>query len=162
MNDESTADTLIGLISDTHGLLRPSVHPALAGVELILHAGDVGGHDILEELRTIAPVMAVYGNTDPAGDPELEGTLVIERGGVKIRVVHGHEAGRLTPEGLGAKYEEQVVIFGHTHRQMIVTSRNRLFVNPGAAGQRRFDLRPSVAKLTVGSGKASAEIIEID
>jgi predicted phosphodiesterase len=89
---------VVGLISDTHGLLRPEVFPALAGVELILHAGDVGGADILAGLGTIAPVLAVYGNTDPPGHPGLARERIVSLGGVTIHVSHGHEVGRPTPE----------------------------------------------------------------
>src|SRR5688500_7975437 len=95
---------LIGLISDTHGLLRPSVHGALAGVELILHAGDGGGDDILDELALIAPVYAVYGNTDLPGDPRLEAEIVRQVAGLTIHVSHGHELGAPTPARLLARY----------------------------------------------------------
>lgn len=153
---------VIGLISDTHGLVRPSVYAALEGVELILHAGDVGGADVLTELRTIAPVMAVYGNTDPAGDPDLVETLVVERAGVSIRVVHGHLPGGPNPAGLAASYGERVIVYGHTHRQLLTRVGDRIVVNPGAAGPRRFDLEPSVARLTIGNGKPEVEIVALD
>src|SRR5215213_623503 len=97
---QSPDPIVVGLISDTHGLLRPSVHDALKGVGLILHAGDVGGDDILEELRIIAPVHAVYGNTDPAGDPNLVAEIVIPVGALEIHVSHGHELGSPTPDAL--------------------------------------------------------------
>src|SRR5512132_1554661 len=87
----------VGLISDTHGLVRPEVHTALAGVELILHAGDVGDDAILDELETIAPVRAVYGNTDAPGRPRLRESLALVLGGVRIHVSHGHELGSPTP-----------------------------------------------------------------
>ena len=87
----------IGLISDTHGLVRASVHTALAGVELILHAGDVGGDDILDELALIAPVLAVYGNTDAPGDARLSECIERTIGGVHIHVSHGHEVGAPSP-----------------------------------------------------------------
>jgi putative phosphoesterase len=152
---------LIGLISDTHGLLRPSVHQALAGVELILHAGDVGGDDILRELSLIAPVEAVYGNTDIPGDPSL--TQRIERSfdGVRVLVTHGHELGRPRPEQLFAKYDADVIVYGHTHRQVVAYEGARLVVNPGAAGARRFDLKPCVARLTIDDGRAQAELVEL-
>jgi len=153
---------VIGLISDTHGLVRPSVHTALEGVELILHAGDVGGADVLTELRTIAPVMAVYGNTDAPGDPELEETLVVERGGVSIRVVHGHLLGSPTPARLAASYDERVIVYGHTHRQLLTRLGGRIAVNPGAAGPRRFNLAPSVARLTIANGEPEVEIVALD
>lgn len=152
----------IGLISDTHGLLRPSVHTALAGVELILHGGDVGGDDILLELGLIAPVKAVYGNTDPPGVPGLRASLDLRLGGLRVHVSHGHELGRPRPEALLAAYDADVIVYGHTHRQVIHRGDDgRLVVNPGAAGHRRFDLRPCVARLTIADGRAEARLIEL-
>src|SRR5205085_425347 len=91
---------LVGLISDTHGLLRPSVHDALAGVELILHAGDVGGSEILQELALIAPVEAVFGNTDASWEPLLSHRIERTFDGVRVLVTHGHELGRPKPAEL--------------------------------------------------------------
>jgi len=150
----------IGLISDTHGLVRPDVFDALQGVELILHAGDVGD-GVLEELETIAPVSAVCGNTDPADDPRLAQAIERTIGNVRVHVSHGHELGSPTQERLLAKYEADVIVYGHTHQQKVVESDGRLVVNPGAAGQRRFKLRPSVAVLTIEDGKASVRIVEL-
>ena len=158
----NSGPTVVGLISDTHGLLRPSVHNALEGVNLILHAGDVGGLEILEELRIIAPVQAVYGNTDPVGDPNLENELIVPVGGLTVHVSHGHELGSPTPERLLAAYPHDVLIYGHTHRQLVARADGRLVVNPGAAGPRRFNLEPSVARLTVSNGKAEVEIVALD
>ena len=152
---------VVGLISDTHGLLRPAVHDALAGVSLILHAGDVGGDEILDELALIAPVQAVYGNTDAIDDPRLSAEIVREVGGVTVHVSHGHELGRPTPERLLARYAADVVVYGHTHRQLVVRAGGRLVVNPGAAGPRRFELTPSVARLTVRDGRADVEIVDL-
>jgi len=152
----------IGLISDTHGMLRADVHPALDGVELILHAGDVGGSDILMELGLIAPVMAVFGNTDPPGIPGLREALDLELGGLRIHVSHGHELGRPRPDALLEAYSADVIIYGHTHRQVIHRAADgRLVVNPGAAGARRFSLLPSVARLTIADGRADARLIEL-
>ena len=156
-----SAPIVVGLISDTHGLLRPAVHDALAGVSLILHAGDVGGDEILDELALIAPVHAVYGNTDRTDDPRLAAEIVREIGGVTVHVSHGHEIGRPTPEGLLAHYPADVVVYGHTHRQLVARAGGRLVVNPGAAGPRRFELRPSVARLTVHDGVADAELVDL-
>lgn len=152
----------IGLISDTHGMLRASVHNALEGVELILHAGDVGGSDILQELRLIAPVHAVHGNTDATDDPGLPPTIVVSHGGLNIRVTHGHELGGPTPAKLAAAYSEQVIVYGHTHRQLITRLDGRLIINPGAAGARRFNLQPTVGRLTIEAGKAEVEIVQLD
>jgi putative phosphoesterase len=154
--------TVIGLISDTHGLLRGSVHHALAGVDLILHAGDVGGHEILEELHIIAPVQAVYGNTDRIDDPILASELIVPFVGFSIHVSHGHELGSPTPDKLLAAYPQDIIVYGHTHQQLVVRADNRLVVNPGAAGPRRFKLEPSVARLTVQDGKVEVEIVTLD
>ena len=153
---------LIGLISDTHGLVRPDVHDAFAGVELILHAGDVGGDDVLDELETIAPVLAVHGNTDPPGDPRLAAVIERQVDGVRIHVSHGHELGSPTPEKLFARYAADVLIYGHTHRQLVTRSGRRLAVNPGAAGARRFQLLPSVARLTIENGAAEVQLVELE
>ena len=152
---------LIGLISDTHGLLRPDVATAFAGVELILHAGDVGGAEILRELELIAPTRAVYGNTDPPGDPELVERIDTEIGGVSIHVSHGHEVGSPTPAKLLERYDADVIVYGHTHRQLVAEFNGRWVVNPGAAGPRRFDLQPSVARLTIDRGKAYVDVVEL-
>lgn len=151
----------VGLIADTHGLVRPDVHDALAGVALILHAGDVGGTAVLEELGLIAPVRAVWGNTDPPGLPGLVEALSLTVDGVRIHVQHGHELGRPTPAQVLAAYPEDVLVYGHTHRQAVLEAGGRLVVNPGAAGPRRFDLLPSVAILTIADGRASAEVIPL-
>jgi uncharacterized protein len=155
------APRLLGLISDTHGLLRPGVHNALSGVVLILHAGDVGGSGILDELRLIAPVRAVFGNTDPAGDPELADEILMNVEGVSVHVSHGHEVGSPTPQRLADRYDADVVVYGHTHRPLVTKLGGRLFVNPGAAGPKRFNLVPSVARLTISGGNAEVEIVEI-
>lgn len=152
---------LIGLISDTHGLLRADVHRALAGVSLVLHAGDVGGEDILDELALIAPVRAVLGNTDDPGDPRLPPELVYETNGVSIHVSHGHELGAPTPARLLARYPHRVLVYGHTHRPLVTHADGRLVVNPGAAGQRRFDIAPSVGRLTIADGTVDVEIVTL-
>ena len=152
---------IIGLISDTHGLVRPEVFDALAGVEMILHAGDVGA-GVLEELRAIAPVRAVYGNTDPIDDPDLAESIDMEYAGVRIHVSHGHEVGAPTPERLLAKYSADVIVYGHTHKQLVVNVEGRWVVNPGAAGQRRFKLRPSVARMAVRAKQVEIDLVELE
>ena len=152
---------LIGLISDTHGLVRGEVHEAFAGVELILHAGDVGEQEILDELAQIAPVRAVFGNTDPPDQPGLVHEISIEVGGVRIHLSHGHELGVPTPATLSERYDADVVVYGHTHRQLVTRIGERLVINPGAAGPRRFNLRPSVGRLTIKDRKAEVEIVEL-
>ena len=152
----------IGLIADTHGLVRASVHQALAGVELILHAGDVGGDAVLDELELIAPVMAVYGNTDDEKAPRLTAAIEHTVGGVRIHVSHGHEVGSPTPAKLLERYAAEVIVYGHTHRQMVTPADGRLVINPGAAGARRFKLEPSVGVLTIEDGRAQIELIALD
>ena len=152
---------LIGLVSDTHGLVRPELHTALAGVELILHAGDVGGDDVLDELGHIAPVLAVYGNTDMPGDPRLAASIDQTFDDVSVHVSHGHEVGSPTPEKLLARYPAQVIVYGHTHKQLVSHADGRLVVNPGAAGARRFNLEPSVALLQLDGERVAVEIGEL-
>jgi uncharacterized protein len=154
--------TIIGLISDTHGLVRPEVFDALQGVSQILHAGDVGPAEVLAELSAIAPVRAVYGNTDAPGRPDLVERIeeVIE--GVRIVVTHGHELGSPTPPKLVSAYPSaQVIVYGHTHQQLVTKAARRVVVNPGAAGPRRFKLQPCVAKLYLWQGQADVELIPL-
>jgi putative phosphoesterase len=139
--------------------VRPGVFDALAGVELILHAGDVGGRSVLTELKAIAPVRAVYGNTDPPDDPPLPDRLDLEIDAMSIHVSHGHELGGPTPERLLEAYDADIIVYGHTHKALVKRSGKRLVVNPGAAGPRRFDLKPSVAKLRIVEGRAEVEIV---
>lgn len=159
--NDAAARHLIGLVSDTHGLVRAELHSALEGVELILHAGDVGGDDVLDELATIAPVEAVYGNTDAPGRPRLAQAIVRSVGGVRIHVSHGHELGSPTPARLLAAYPTEVLVYGHTHRPLITRAEGRLVVNPGAAGPRRFDIEPSVALLTIHGESVDARIVPL-
>ena len=152
----------IGLISATHGMVRPDVHTALAGVELILHAGDVGDDAILDELELIAPVHAVYGNTDSPGRARLAPAIDIEIDGVRIHVSHGHEVGSPTPAKLLDRYSADVIVYGHTHKQLVVQAADgRGVVNPGAAGARRFDLLPSVARLTIVGGRIGLRSVDL-
>ena len=155
------AAVVVGLISDTHGLLRADVHDALSGVSLILHAGDVGDDAILDELALIAPVAAVRGNTDAPGRPRLAERIDRTIAGLRVHVSHGHEVGSPAPAALLAAYDADVIIYGHTHRPLVARAGGRLVVNPGAAGQRRFALLPSVARLTILKGVADAEIISL-
>ncbi|HEX6973064.1 MAG TPA: metallophosphoesterase family protein [Vicinamibacterales bacterium] len=145
---------IIGLVSDTHGLFRPSLARALAGVSMILHAGDVGGELVLQQIGTIAPVSAVYGNVDPKAPP-LKQRLSLEFGGLSVHVSHGHELGSPTPEKLLQLYSADVIVFGHTHQPLVHRDGARLVVNPGAAGPKRFNLKPSVARLVIANGAAA-------
>jgi len=150
---------LLGLVSDTHNLVRPEIYDALEGVELILHAGDVGGPAVIAELATVAPVRAVFGNTDVPGEPGLAESLDLKIDGVTIHVSHGHELGQPTPARLLARYDANILIYGHTHRALIEQHGDRLVINPGAAGPRRFDVKPSVARLTLDAGGADVQLV---
>jgi putative phosphoesterase len=146
----NAARLVIGLISDTHGLVRPEIAPVFAGVDLIVHAGDVGGPAVLRILSDIAPVEAVSGNVDDRHDPMLPRERTLPVGGLTLHVSHGDELGRPTPALLLARYAADIIVFGHTHQSVLHRSDDgRLVVNPGAAGPRRFKLQPSIAVLTV-------------
>jgi putative phosphoesterase len=152
----------VGLIADTHGLVRPEIAHAFEGVDLIVHAGDVGARSVMTALGEIAPVEAVSGNVDDRHDPLLLKERWIPIGGLMLHVSHGDELGVPTPDLLLARYAADVVVYGHTHRQLMVRdSRGRLVINPGAAGPRRFNLKPSVARLTVARGRAEVEFIDL-
>ena len=148
----------VGVISDTHGLLRPEAVAALRGSDLILHAGDVGRADILDSLRAIAPVYAVRGNTDGgAWAQALPLQETVEVGGALLHVLHDLYDLALTPQAAGIA----AVISGHTHRPKIEERGGVLYVNPGAAGPRRFELPASVAHLTVSAGRVQAHLITL-
>lgn len=151
---------IIGLVSDTHGLVRNGLFSALAGVSRILHAGDVGGRHVLDALGTIAPVRAVYGNVDPL-DGVLPDEIVTNAGGLSIHVSHGHEFGSPTAARLLSRYSGDILVYGHTHRALVEHDGKRLVVNPGAAGPRRFDINPSVGILRIFNGSAEVEIVQL-
>jgi putative phosphoesterase len=146
------------VISDTHGLLRPEALVALQGSDHILHAGDIGGPEILEQLKTIAPVIAVRGNVDKgAWAQALPEAEVFEGGGVAIYMLHALTKLDLNPEAAGF----QVVISGHSHVTQCENRNGVLFFNPGSAGPRRFKLPVSVGKLIVENYRARAKIVEL-
>jgi len=158
----TSSRVVVGLISDTHGQFRPQVTAAFAGVDLIVHAGDVGGPSVLAALRAIAPVNAVSGNVDDRHDPNLPRTLSLPIGALTLHVSHGDEIGSPKPELLLAHYAADIIVYGHTHRALMVRSDDgRLVVNPGAAGPRRFNLAPSVAILTVEGREARLEFVTL-
>jgi uncharacterized protein len=162
MSDMGRAVYVVGVIADTHGLLRPDVARVFSGVDLILHAGDVGARGVLDALSAIARVEAVYGNVDDPHDPALARERTVTAGGLTIHVSHGHELGRPTAQLALARYAADVVVFGHTHRSCVVRADDgRLGLNPGAAGPRRFELQPSVARLTIADRRADVEIISL-
>ncbi|MCL4501021.1 MAG: metallophosphatase family protein [Deltaproteobacteria bacterium] len=149
---------LIGVISDTHGLLRPQAQRALQGVELILHAGDIGGPEILAALEKIAPVYPVLGNTDK-GDwaRKLPQTRVAQVGGTRLYVLHDLHLLDLDPAAAGLR----AVICGHSHRPSSVQKNGVLYLNPGSAGPRRFTLPVSLALLRVSGHSLSTELIDL-
>ena len=152
--------TLVGLIADTHGLMRAEALAALKGVEIILHAGDVGALNVLRELEAIAPVRAVRGNMDdPASG--LPAELELELGGLSVHVSHGNEIGSPTPEALVRRYAGDVIVYGHTHKPLIQHLGTTLVVNPGAAGPRRFNLQPSIALLSIDNRKPQATLVRL-
>lgn len=153
----------IGLISDTHGMLRPQVFDRLSGVERILHAGDVGPADLLVELEALAPVTAVWGNTDTFDVRErVEAMARVELAGRRVVLLHGHQLGSPTPDGLRrAVPDADIIVYGHTHRPLIDEENGVLVVNPGAAGAARFGIPPSVAILSLDDD-ATVEHLELD
>jgi putative phosphoesterase len=148
----------IGVISDTHGLLRPQALEALRGVELIIHAGDIGGPEILTALEGIAPVFPVRGNTDRGGwAGQLPRTRVVEVGESHLYVLHELFTLDLDPAAAGLA----AVIFGHSHSPHQELRNGVLFLNPGSAGPRRFTLPVTLARLRVASTTLQAEFINL-
>ncbi len=149
---------LIGVISDTHGLLRPEALVALAEAEHILHAGDVGDAAILDELRKIAPVTAIRGNVDVWGEcAELPATEMVELAGRLFYLVHSVHDLDLNPVAAGVA----VVVSGHSHKPSVERKQGVMYLNPGSAGPRRFKLPITVALVVVGEGDVSARIVEL-
>jgi putative phosphoesterase len=152
------ATVIVGVISDTHGLLRPQAVDALRGSDLILHAGDVGAAEVLDALRLVAPTTAIRGNVDTAiWATALPATDVISVGGVEIYMLHDRAALDLDPKAAGFA----AIVFGHTHRPGAETRDGVLYLNPGSAGPRRFTLPVTVARLTIADGQVSHEIIDL-
>ena len=149
---------LIGVISDTHGLLRPEVFRAFSNVELILHGGDIGSEEVLEGLQTIAPVVAVRGNNDTAGwAKSIPDTNETQAGRRRIFLIHDLKEMNLNPLTAGF----HVVISGHSHKPRIDQHDGVLFVNPGSAGPRRFKLPVTVARLDIKGTRVKAELAEL-
>jgi putative phosphoesterase len=153
----TTSGKLIGVISDTHGLVRPQAIKALTGVDMILHAGDIGDSAVLDTLREIAPVVAVRGNNDKGEWAELlPDWEVVEIGAVSIYMLHDVKEMDISPAGTF-----QVVISGHSHKPAVEERRGVLYVNPGSAGPRRFTLPVSLAHLRVEGSEVNAKLIEL-
>jgi putative phosphoesterase len=147
----------IGVISDTHGLLRPEAIEALRGVDLILHAGDVGSSEVLETLKGIAPVVAVRGNNDKGHWAEdLPQWEVAEVGSISVYMIHD-----LKEIDLSFAAGFQVVVSGHSHKPSVEERKGVLYVNPGSAGPRRFSLPVTIARLKVSGEEVSAEVVEL-
>jgi putative phosphoesterase len=145
----------LGIIADTHGLLRPEVFEAFREVDHILHAGDIGSESILVELETIAPVTAVYGNTDGWDlRARLPQVANVELDGFRVVVTHGDQFGTPTPDQLHDAFPDaEIIVFGHTHRPLLTLVDVVVTVmNPGGAGARRFNLPPSVGIMELEPG----------
>ena len=149
----------VGVISDTHGLLRPEAVTALAGVERILHAGDIGNPEVLTELGRVAPVTAVRGNNDRGGwAADIPETEVVEIGGVSLYVLHDLHRLDLDPRAAGFA----AVITGHSHQPRMEERDRVLYLNPGSAGPRRFKLPISLARLRVSGSRVRAELVTLE
>jgi uncharacterized protein len=150
--------TRVGVISDTHGLLRPEAISALHGSDLILHAGDVGKPQVLEALQAIAPVVAIRGNNDEGGWADaLPSTEVVEIGTSALYLVH--DLALLDLDPVAARFA--AVISGHSHRPSASVREGVLYLNPGSAGPRRFKLPVTIARATVSGGRVRTEIVEL-
>jgi len=149
----------IGIISDTHGLVRPEALEALRGSDLILHAGDIGAPEVLERLRLIADVAAIKGNNDRDGwARQIPDTLEVKLEGVGIYMIHNVSDLEIDPAAAGYR----AVISGHSHMPSIAEKSGVMYLNPGSAGPRRFKLPIAVARLQIDRGSVRAEIISID
>ena len=149
---------IVGVIADTHGLLRPQAFEALRGSQLIIHAGDVGAEEILDQLARVAPLRAVRGNVDKgAWAKALPLSDVVEAAGVQLYVMHNLKELDLSPQAAGFT----AVIAGHSHQPAQRTRDGVLYFNPGSAGPRRFHLPVSLGKLHIANGKVRGEIVNL-
>ena len=148
----------VGVISDTHGLMRPEALRALGDVSHILHAGDVGKPEVLDALRAIAPVTAIGGNVDVSGPcSELPATTAVELGGLLFYLVHALEDLDIVPAAAGVS----AVIYGHSHKPTVEVRDGVVYLNPGSAGPRRFNLPITLAKVLIESGEIRTRFIEL-
>jgi putative phosphoesterase len=146
----------VGVVSDTHGLLRPQVIDAFNGVDMILHAGDIGDPEVLKSLTAVAPVFAVRGNNDrEEWALDIPETRIVPIGDIRVYMIHDVKEMEKTPSRC------QAVVAGHSHRPLIEKREGILFLNPGSAGPRRFKLPISVARLSVRGTTVSARLIEL-
>jgi uncharacterized protein len=153
----NVANTIVGVISDTHGLIRPEALDALRGSHLILHAGDIGNSEVLESLAKIAPVIAVRGNVDGDWAKDIPTTAVVEVGGLSLYMLHNVHELDLKPEAASFA----AVISGHSHKSHQERKNGVLYCNPGSAGPRRFKLPISLGRLTIVAKKIQCEIITL-
>jgi putative phosphoesterase len=148
----------IGLISDTHGLLRPEALAFLAGCDHIIHGGDIGGPEILDGLAAVAPLTVVRGNNDTAAwTRTIPATARIDLDGVGIYVIHDLKELDIDPRAAGVR----VVMSGHSHRPSSAERGGTLYVNPGSAGRRRFSLPISVGELLIDDGKVAVRLVTL-
>jgi uncharacterized protein len=153
-----SAQTSIGVISDTHGLVRPQAVAALRGSDLIVHAGDVGSPAVLEALRAVAPVVAVRGNNDDGVWAEkLSAMEVVDLDGVLLYVLHDLAELDVDPKAAGF----HAVIAGHSHQPKLERRGGVLYLNPGSAGPRRFKLPVALARVRIHAGVVDAELVEL-
>lgn len=151
-------DVTVGIISDTHGLLRPAAAEVLQGADIIAHAGDIGGAHIIKELELIAPVVAVRGNMDSGyWAYSLKQEEVFEAGGHAVYVIHDLDGLSIDPGSTSVR----AVLYGHSHRPLIRELAGIIYINPGSAGPRRFKLPVSVALLQIWGADLRARIIEL-
>jgi uncharacterized protein len=152
-------EILVGVISDTHGLLRPEAVAALKGADLIIHAGDVGAPDVIDTLRELAPTFVVRGNIDKAHWANaLPLTAQVEVDGLLFHVLHDISELDLDPAAVGYA----AVVYGHSHRPSIEMRDGVLFLNPGSAGPRRFNLPVSIARVSASERQLRPEIVELN
>lgn len=155
---KGTGQVRVGIISDTHGLLRPEALALLEGCDHIIHGGDIGNPDILAALSALAPLTVVRGNNDrEAWAKDIPASARLTIGGMEIYVVHDVADAKSDPRAVGA----QIIVSGHSHKPSVVERNDVLYLNPGSAGRRRFKLPISLAEILIGNGKASARILDI-
>jgi putative phosphoesterase len=149
--------TTLGVISDTHGLVRPEAVAALRGCDALVHAGDIGKREVLEELRRLAPLTAIRGNVDTWAPPDLPETAVLTIAGVRLYVIHNVNELAVDPRTAGYR----AVISGHSHVPKAERVDGVLYLNPGSAGPKRFNLPICVAKLHIDGGSLEPELIDL-
>jgi putative phosphoesterase len=151
----------VGVVSDTHGLVRPEAIEALRGSDVILHAGDIGGNHVLQELGELAPVIAVRGNVDGGWARLLPERRTLDLGGVPVLILHDRALLGLDPFLTDAEAASGVVVFGHSHQPLAEKRKGVLWFNPGSAGPRRFRLPVSVGRLVIEDGRVRHHLLTL-